>query len=179
VTAFDVTYVSPAARGAASGLDGRGSFAIGEGGIALRGSMPRTGVASGVAGAVAFVVTVFALFFSMDLLDEWLRSEDGDMRLFVAIGLVVLLGTFAGVRALLVRALPKRVFESSITFPFIAWMKRDGARVEFATHTPGLDGITAFETPDAARLVDELEAESSGPQGGYRGASREEARTGR
>ncbi len=168
MSAFDVTFKAPGGRGAPSGLEGEGTLSIGPTGLTVRGRMKRKKLATGLAVALSLVAVFFALLFLMDLLDGWIRSDDGDMRLFVAIGLVIVVGAFAGFRALLVRFLPRARIETTFAFPFVSWVNRDRDHVEVMTHASSLEGLTAFDSPHATRFVDELEAAKRGPQAGYR-----------
>jgi len=167
VTTFAVTFTTPHAGGVRSDLSGPGTVTLSTTGIVVAGAMPRKRLAMGVAGVFALTATFFALLFAADLLDDYVRSG-GDMRLFVAIGLVIMVGSFAAVRALLLKLLPKRAFEATLSFPFVAWLTPKGDRVEMLTNAATLAGVTAFETGEAGRFVEEFEVAKRGPQRGYR-----------
>jgi hypothetical protein len=104
----------------------------------------------------------------MNLLDREMRSSDFDMRLFVAIGLVVLLAVFVGVRMLLLRLLPRAPVELTLPFMYVAWLRPRGELLELTTTGHALQGVTLFSTPQRGTILDEYTAASGGAQSGYR-----------
>jgi hypothetical protein len=123
--------------------------------------------------AVALPATGAALIPLMDSMDRWIRSAHGDMRLFVVIGLVVLVAVFVAVRALLLRVVHPVPFKTTIGFSYVLSLRpTEPERIELVTTALQLQGVTVFESGERSRLFDEYDAAKNGPPAGYRAPAR-------
>jgi hypothetical protein len=156
-----------------SGLHGPGTLTISSAGIGFAGHRPRWGLIHGVSLAVALPATGAALIPLMDSMDRWIRSAHGDMRLFVVIGLVVLVAVFVAVRALLLRVVHPVPFKTTIGFSYVLSLRpTEPERIELVTTALQLQGVTVFESGERSRLFDEYDAAKNGPPAGYRAPAR-------
>lgn len=151
-----------------TGLVGEGSVELTNTGVRLTGKQPRATIANVIGGAVGLVVTFFVLLVAMSLLDGYIKDR-GSMKLFVLIGLVVLVGAFALVRSAVLRFLPHATFDRTIPFFDVSAARLAGDGVELSTTASGFTGVTAFTTGgDAAWIVDAVAAAKRGAAPGYR-----------
>lgn len=151
-----------------TGLVGEGSVELTNTGVRLVGTQPRTTIANVIAGTIGLVVTFFVLLVAMGLLDSWIKGR-GSMKLFVAIGLVVLVGVFALVRWAVLKFLPHATFDRTIPFFDVSAARLAGDGVELSTTASGFTGVTAFTLAgDAAWFVDAVASAKRGAAPGYR-----------
>lgn len=152
-----------------TGLIGNGTVELTSNGVRLVGTQPRTTTANVIAGTVGLAVTFFALLFAMSALDTYIRGRNS-MKLFVAIGLVVLVGVFALVRWAALKFLPVASFDRTIPFVDVTGARLTGDVVELSTNAPGFTGVTAFTaSQDPTWIVDAVLAAKRGAMPSYRG----------
>jgi hypothetical protein len=134
----------------AAPLEGPGTLALAPAGVRVQGSALRTKLAAGVAGLVAFVVMVIAIVVALELIDP---SSRGSMKLVAAIGLVTVVGTWAGMNALLLRVLPTRQVDQELPYRFLLPPTVFQDVMCIASTAPACKGLITFRTPQAGALA--------------------------
>jgi len=168
VSLFAGTFVDARGRGEhVTGLAGRGTIRLESSRLHFTGQRPQAQRAAVVAGLLAsFLLLASVTLFILSRFSR--RLAFLDLEFAVVIFAAVLVGSFIGLRALLVKVLPLQSVEVAVEHPFVVFARINGAHLEILTTSPDLAGLSVLEMREGVRFVEELEIARRGANGGYR-----------